>query len=86
MTHTTSKEVLRDYYFTFGQNHRQNNGMPMKDFWIRVKAVNYGEARAKFIDQFTTIFMPSKDAWAFQYPASKFESEYFPEGEYLLIN
>lgn len=77
---------MKNYYFTFGQSHFTRNGYPMKDVWVRVVSENYNDARTKFIDNFTTHNMIRPDSWAFQYEEENFNKEYFPAGEYLVIN
>jgi hypothetical protein len=74
-----------NYYFTFGQSHVQNDGTPMKDYYVRVVADDYSSARSMFINEFSSQFMPAPDKWAFQYDEENFESHHFPKGEYLLI-
>jgi len=54
----------------------------MKDYWVRVVAESYGQAREIFIDRFSKRFMGKPDKWAFQYEENKFHSRYCPRGEY----
>lgn len=75
----------QDYYFTFGQNHATTRGVRMKDYWIRVQAPGYMEARTKFIENFTSRYMPAPDKWAFQYKADEFHPEFFYKGEYAYV-
>jgi hypothetical protein len=74
-----------NYFFTFGQSHETIEGTPMKNFWVKVSADDYGSARFKFIEQFSSQFMPAPDKWAFQYEEKDFEPAYFPLGEYASI-
>lgn len=76
---------MANWYFTFGQSHETTTGFPMKNFWVRVVANDYGGARTKFIEQFSKIYMPASDKWAFQYEESKFNKYQFPMGEYAVI-
>jgi len=57
----------------------------MRDYWVRVIDKNYIQARLKFIEKFSSIHMPTSDAWAFQYNDNDFDSSYFLGGEYMLI-
>ncbi len=79
--------VLDQYYFTFGQIHETKDGVGLKDFWVRVIAPSYDDARAQFCEIFTSEFMVSPDKWAFQYDHERFEKyrPSFPKGEYALI-
>lgn len=76
---------MPNYYFTFGQGHVQKNGTPMKDYWVRVVAPSWADARTKFIQEWSTIYMPEYDKWSFQYDEKNFKPHYFPKGEYALI-
>lgn len=76
---------MKNYYFTFGQNHWHRDGIPMKDFWVRVQAEDYITARIIFINKFSSIYMEREDKWAFQYEEEDFEPEYFGLGEFQLI-
>lgn len=74
-----------DFYFTFGQAHVQLDGTPMKDYWVRVTAADYGSAREKFCKDFSSQFMDRVDRWAFQYEEGSFDHSFYPAGEYLHI-
>ena len=76
---------LKNYFFTFGQNHRTHAGEPMKDYWVKVTASSYGKARELFIEEFSSRYMPQSDSWAFQYSEKQFTSAYFYKGEYTSI-
>lgn len=76
---------MANWYFTFGQAHETVTGIPMKNFWVRVVAEDFGAARMKFIQEWSSKYMPKPDKWAFQYKESDFKSEYFPLGEYAVI-
>ena len=75
-----------NYYFTFGQNHWNKEGYPMKNSWVRVVAGNYEEARTKFVNQFSSIEMEKPDKWEFQYEEKEFSPHFFPNGEFCCIN
>lgn len=75
----------QNYYFTFGQSHVQTDGTPMKDYWVRVIAKDYDDARRLFVERFSSICMPSSDKWAFQYEEKDWNPEMFPRGEYEVI-
>lgn len=76
---------MKNYYFTFGQNHWNSEGYPMKNSWVRVVAENYEKARELFISQFTEIYMENPNKWAFQYEEKDFQTHFFPNGEFMLI-
>lgn len=76
---------MKNYYFTFGQDHHTIDGYPMKDYWVRVAADDASKARLLFISEFSSITMPATDKWAFQYDEKDFNKEYFPKGEYQFI-
>jgi hypothetical protein len=76
---------MQNYYFTFGQSHWHRDGIPMKNYWVRVKAEGYYEARELFVSEFSSIYMQAPDKWAFQYESHKFRKEFFPGGEFILI-
>lgn len=76
---------MNNYYFTFGQAHYNNKGELMRNYWVRVKAKDYQTARQLFVDLFTSIHMPKKDAFVMQYEEEYFERKYFPGGEYMVI-
>lgn len=82
---------MKEYYFTFGQDHRQAAGLPddsgmnMRNHWVRVTADSYMKARMIFIDEFSSKRMERGAAcWSFQYEERDFEKSkhYFPGGEY----
>ncbi|KKN06718.1 hypothetical protein LCGC14_1074450 [marine sediment metagenome] len=76
---------MKNYYFTFGQNHWNSDGVPMKNFWVRVVATDYEIARQIFVDKFTSQKMESPDKFSFQYEEKDFSSEFFPQGEYAVF-
>ncbi len=78
-------KIIKNYYFTFGQNHWNIDGIPMKGFWVRVVAKDGETARQIFVDRFTSQKMESSDKFAFQYEEKDFNSEYFPQGEYAVF-
>lgn len=80
---------MKNYYFTFGQNHWTGEGYPMKNSWVRVVAESYGKARELFVDNFSNIHMEKPDKWAFQYEEKDFGDEskaLYPNGEFKLIS
>lgn len=76
---------MKNYYFTFGQNHWNSEGYPMKHSWVRVEAEDYEVARSLFIANFSSIYMETPEKWAFQYEADKFDNSYFKNGEFCTI-
>jgi hypothetical protein len=76
---------MKNYYFTFGQNHCLTDGYSMCDHWVRVRAKDYTRARELFVKEFSSLYMPAVDKWAFQYEEEGFKKDYFPKGEYQFI-
>ena len=76
---------MQNYYFTFGQDHWNVDGVPMKNFWVRVVATGSETARQIFVDEFTSQKMQSPDKFAFQYKEKDFDSKFFPQGEYAVF-
>lgn len=76
---------MKNFYFTFGQSHYTKKRVPMKDYWVRVVANNWDEARIKFIENFSSVYMDTPDKWAFQYDEDDFDNQFFPNGEYKVI-
>lgn len=69
-----------DYYFTFGLSHKHPlTKEPMKDYYVRVKAKNYGRARNAFVKKYGI-------KWAFQYTRGEFNFSHFNKGEYKFID
>jgi hypothetical protein len=70
----------KNFFFTFGQQHRNNNGQRMKDFYVKVTASSWDKAREIFI---TFAKKNMKDGkWGEQYEEDKFKSYLYPDGEY----
>ncbi len=78
---------MKNYYFTFGQDHFNNDGQCMSTFWVIVESLSYDEARSKFIKQFMCVFMPKPDGFSFQYSEDDFEKirSFFTGGLYKAI-
>jgi hypothetical protein len=76
---------MQNYYFTFGQSHWHKEGIPMKGFWVRVKASDYYKAREIFISEFSSIYMQTPSTWGFQYEEYKFKKELFPSEEFMCL-
>ena len=74
--------IKKNYYFTFGQDHRTMDGVPMKDYHVLVRAENEGVSREIFIEKFTKVKMPSWDMFFTGYSEKEFEPKFFPKGEY----
>lgn len=51
---------MRTYYFTFLTCHYTEDGIPLGNYYIRILAPDYGEARR-------TMFSVFDDKWGFQY-------------------
>lgn len=77
---------MNNYYFTFGQSHETKAGIRMKDRWIRVVAGTQTDAGLIFMERFCKINMHSINEWSMVYTDLNFKREYFPLGEYLLLN
>lgn len=80
----TGENRMQNYYFTFGQSHWHKEGIPMKNFWVRVRATTYDKAREIFISRFISIY-GEEDKWAFQYEEYEFKKKFFPSGEFMFI-
>jgi len=76
---------MKNYYFTFGQNHWTTEGFPMKNSWVRVVAEDYETARSLFVANFSSLYMQTPETWAFQYGEEKFESHFYKNGEFAVI-
>lgn len=76
---------MKNYYFTFGQNHWTVEGFPMKNSWVRVVAEDYETARSLFVANFSSLYMQTPETWAFQYGEEKFESHFYKNGEFAVI-
>lgn len=77
---------MKNFYFTFGQDHHTTDGVDMMDYYVRVIADDYMTARKLFVRFFSSVFMEAADKWAFQYDEEHFTPEYFRNGEYQTIN
>lgn len=81
----TNKEltIMKNYYFTFGGNHRQIDGTLMRSYWVRVVAESYNKARTIFTKEFSSKYMHRPTEWCWQYEEKGFDGDkYFPLGEY----
>ncbi len=76
---------MKNYYFTFGQDHVNNDGKMMRDYWVRVESTSYNAARETFVDEFSSIEMPRPMGWSWQYEEENFDKSFFPAGEYKFI-
>lgn len=76
---------MKNYYFTFGQNHWNREGFPMKNHWVKVTADSYEAARSLFMQEFTSNYMERPDKFAFQYTEEEFTPHYYPGGEFLAL-
>ena len=74
--------IKKNYYFTFGQDHKTVDDVPMKDYHVLVLAENEEVAREIFIERFMKERMPAWDKFATSYPENHFKSQFFPLGEY----
>ena len=81
---------MKNYYFTFGSRHKTHDGKYMANCWVRVIAKDFWTARQIFVEKFEsknlTRLNPDYAAFSSQYTDENFEPEYFPEGEYLVVN
>lgn len=73
---------MKKFFFTFGQGHFTEDGIPMKDYFVTVNAPDEISARIYFSNYFAGPIMGRKDKWAFCYEQSRFTEAYFPKGEY----
>lgn len=76
---------MTSFYFTFGQSHWHKEGIPMKNFWVRVVASSYEKARDIFVSEFSSLYMETPSTWAFQYEEERFNKSYFPGGEFVCL-
>jgi hypothetical protein len=78
---------MKNYYFTFGQEHYNNDGETMKNHYVKVVAENYDKARSLFIRKFSMVFMPKPDKFSFQYGEEDFLkiAHYFHQGVFTTI-
>ena len=74
-----------DYFFTFGFGHVNNEGMNLRDHWVRVRARSFAMARKLFVEQYAQAHLPSPEQWAMQYHADHFKPRYFRSGELCAI-
>lgn len=78
---------MKRFYFTFGQDHKQIDGTPMRNHWVTVEGEDYEHARRLFVEKFAVPFMGDAAKWSFQYQegSENWKPGYFPEGQYTLI-
>lgn len=76
---------MRNFYFTFGQAHVNNQGEPMKDYYVHVLAQDYINARLVF-NEWINFNMPSEHDWSMQYEESEFNKKMYKKGEYDFLN
>ena len=74
-----------DYFFTFGFNHVDNEGMNLRDHWVRVRASSFAMARKLFVEQYAQHHLPRPEQWAMQYHSDDWEPDYFCGGELFAI-
>lgn len=55
---------MKDYFFTFGSNHRTSRGTSLGNCYVVIKAPNEGAAR-------DIMFDTRGDEWAFSYPSAE---------------
>jgi hypothetical protein len=77
---------MKIFYFTFGQMHHNKDGCAMKDYWVRVIAPNTEKAYQVFEREFLIPEMEKKTAWSNQYTEERFNPEFYPKGEFTLID
>ena len=51
---------MKNYYFTYGTIHTTDDGFPLNNFYTKISADSYSEARMIMFDS-------RGDNWAFQY-------------------
>lgn len=77
--------IKHKFYFTFGQSHYDNEGRPLKNYYVEVHSTSYDNARNCFLNRFASHYLPKPDQWSFQYAEEDFNANYFPFGRYMLI-
>lgn len=78
-------QQLQRYFFTFGQDHVNNQGMPLRDYFVTVMAFDYEQARNLFLVHFADHQLPRRMQWSMQYTEGNFHPSSFPKGEYLSL-
>lgn len=76
---------MPNFYFTFGQDHRDRHGRFLKDYWVRVVAPEGATARELFIEEYAKQKLPKPSQWGFQYSEKNFSPLFFPLGEIEVI-
>lgn len=72
---------MKQYFFTFGQHHKNINGQRMKDFYVKVQASSWDKAREIFISQFAKKKLQRGDCGK-QFEEDKFKPYLYPDGEF----
>jgi hypothetical protein len=72
---------MATFYFTFGQDHVDNTGRKLKDYYFVVFAKNYARARQAFINSYASHALPRDSQWSHQYNEDSFEAKYYAKGE-----
>lgn len=77
---------MNNYYFTFGQEHTNSHGLPLKDYWVRVVAENMSVARQLFVKYFAEPYLPYPTQFSFQYDELHFVNKsWFLKGELTVV-
>jgi hypothetical protein len=73
--------------FIFGEEKHHKMGTQfLHNFWVRVVAENYNEARTIFVDEFASKYLETKMSWSFQYEEKNFRPRFFKSGELICIS
>lgn len=73
-----------NWYFTFG-NHYTRDGECLRDYWVQVTAPTLQEAKRIFNNEFAEVYMDRVGVYSRAYPEKEFDSQFFPQGEYIKL-
>lgn len=60
-----TEKYMNNWYFTFGSNHRDQYGMSLGDFYVKISANSWNEARDR-------MFQVRDSLWSSQYDEKVF--------------
>lgn len=67
-------------FFTFGIDHENIEGHPMRDYFVKVHGADFMDCRIKFINNFALPVMGSARRWSMQYTEEDWDSTLFAGG------
>ena len=77
---------MKNFYFTFGQNHENVDGISMENKWVRVTALSKRAAYNLFIFLFANPEMGNSQKWSMIYSEDNFNPEFYSEGEHSMLH